>query len=715
MTDQELQDRPIEATSPASADGDVDGAAPDAPEPTVAEATEAAPAPDGSEPTGAEVTEADADAETAPAAVEPAATDADATEPGEAETAPEVVESAAAVEAAVSAEPAWVETAPEAVEPAATDADATEPGEAETAPEVVEPAAAVEAAVSAGPADAEAAPAPMAPPTISAGRFVADALRSAGVKFAFTVPGESFLGLLDALGDAGIKVVATRHEAAAAFMAEAYGQLTGRPAACLGTRAVGAANMSIGIHTARQDSSPVFAIVGQVGRERRGREAFQEVDQVESFGRLAKWAVEVDRVGALAESMEEAVRRALSGRPGPVLISLPEDLLDEPMTPGPSPIARRMTAPPPDAEEVRAVIHLLTDAERPIIVAGGGVLRARATSDLVRLAEILEIPVVAGWRRPDAFPNDHRLYLGMTGYGAAPTVRARLLDADAVLVIGSRLNEITTFGYSIPTPTARWAQVDLEPRRAHAGLSASGIAITSDARTFLRAARERLAGAVHDARSFDERRARNEADRAAYESASIVDATPWDGPGVHPGRVVVTLRDVLPAEAIITTDAGNFGQWAARGFRFRRPGTFIGPTSGAMGYGLPAAITASLVHRDRPVVALTGDGGFAMTMAELETAVRERLRPIVLVFDNGRFGTIRAQQVQRGTGVGVATELGSIDFAAIAEACGARGVHVASDDAFEPALREALASDRATVIHLALDPAWVSVDEPAVV
>ena len=302
----------------------------------------------------------------------------------------------------------------------------------------------------------------------------------------------------------------------------------------------------------------------------------------------------------------------------------------------------------------------------------------------------------------------------MSGYAAPVSVRERLLTADALLVLGCRLNEVASFGYSIPAEGARWAHVDLEPRRAHAGLSAPDVAIGSDARTFLRAAREHLAGAVHDAASFDARRAANEDDRAAYEAGSVVDAGEWDGPGVHPGRVIATLQAVLPMEAILTTDAGNFGQWAARGYRFRRPGTFIGATSGAMGYGLPAAIAASLVHRDRPVVALAGDGGFGMSMSELETAVRERLRTIVLVFDNGRYGTIRAHQAARGTGIGVATELGRVDFAAVARAFGANGVLVEDDAAFEPALREALDADRPTVIHLALDPRWVGVDEPAV-
>jgi acetolactate synthase-1/2/3 large subunit len=545
--------------------------------------------------------------------------------------------------------------------------------------------------------------------TITAGRYVADALRAAGVKVAFTVPGESFLGLLDALGDAGIKVVATRHEGAAAFMAEASAQLTGRPAAVMGTRAVGAANMAIGIHTARQDSSPVFVLVGQVERSRRGREAFQEVDQVETFGRLAKWAVEVERVGALREAMDEATRRAISGRPGPVLLSLPADLLDEPMTDPSPPLARRNTASPPDADEVRSVLHLLTarrttgDHRRRGVLRPGDVRPRPARRDT-------RGPGDGRWRRP-THSRTIIAHLGMTGYGAPPTVRGRLLDADALLVIGCRLNEIASFDYAVPAAGARWAHVDLEPRRAHAGLSAPDIAVAADSRTFLRAARERLAGAVHDAASFERRRAANGADRTDWERATAVDETPWDGPGVHPGHLVATLGSVLPSEAILTTDAGDFSRWAALGYRFRRPGTFVGPTSGAMGYGLPAAIGAALIHRDRPVVALAGDGGFAMTMAELETAVRERLRVIAVVFDNERYGTIHAHQVARGTGVGVATELGPIDFAAVAVGLGARGVRVTEDGEFEPALREALEAERPTVIQVALDQRWISANE----
>ena len=529
------------------------------------------------------------------------------------------------------------------------------------------------------------------------------------------MPGESFLGLLEALDEAGIRVIATRHEGGAAFMAEAHGNLTGRPAACIGTRAVGASNLAIGIHTARQDSTPMFALVGQVERSHLGHEAFQEIDQVGSIGRLAKWAAEPTEASDVAAALASAISEATGGRPGPVLLSLPEDLLDELAPDDARVVPDRSAQVRPSDGDIHAVLELLASAERPVILAGGGILRARTSTDLLRLAELLQVPVIAAWRRPDVISNDHPLYLGMAGLAAASTVRDRLADADAMLVIGCRLSEPTSWDDTIPAVTTRWAHVDIEPHRAP-GVRAADLTVTADARTFLRAANDRLIGkAVLDAGLVGRRQAHNAADRAAWEAAATVDAGAdgWTGPGVHPGRVVTTLREVLPDDAILTTDAGNFAGWAGRGFRFRRPGTFIGPTSGAMGYAVPAAIAAALVHRDRPVVALAGDGGMAMTMAELETATREGARIIVLVFDNERYGTIRMWQARRGTGEGIATELGTVDFAAIARGFGARGVRVERDADLEPALRQALAEERSTVIHLALDRAWVSVDQPA--
>ena len=549
------------------------------------------------------------------------------------------------------------------------------------------------------------------------GRLVAEALRTAGVRYAFMVPGESFLGLVDGLTAVGIRVIAARHEGGAAFMAEAHGNLTGRPAACVGTRAVGSSNLAIGIHTARQDSSPMFALVGQVERPHRGHEAFQEIDQVATIGGLAKWAGEPAEAADVPGILTEAVRHVLGGRPGPVLLSLPEDLLDEP-APDDARISVDRAAPArPSEGDVRAVIELLASAERPVILAGGGVLRARTSTDLLRFAELLQVPIIAGWRRADVVSNDHPLYLGMAGLGAAPSVRERLLAADAMLVIGSRLNEPTSWEDTIPSASTPWAWVDIDPHTPH-GPRPPELTVTADARTFLRAANDRLVGrAVLDAEKVRTRQEHNEADRTAWETSSTVDAgaETWAGPGIHPGKVITTLRAVLPDDAILTTDAGNFAGWAGRGFRFRRPGTFVGPTSGAMGYAIPAAIAAALVHRDRPVVAVVGDGGMGMTMAELETATREGARIIVLVFDNERYGTIRMWQTRRGSGEGVGTELGPVDFVAIARGLGARGVKVERDADLEPALRQALADERSTVIHLVLDRAWVSVDEPATI
>jgi acetolactate synthase-1/2/3 large subunit len=583
-----------------------------------------------------------------------------------------------------------IEPAPEAIEPEPV---APEPG----APEPIAP-------------EKDVAPDAVEGPR-TVGRYIAHTLRAAGVRYAFTVPGESFLGLLDAFEGAGIRVIATRHEGAAAFMAEAHGQLTGRPAVALGTRAVGGSNLAVGIHTARQDSTPMFVAIGQVDRAWRGREAFQEIDQVATLGGLAKWAAEPSTADEIASTMADAVREALGGRPGPVLLSLAEDLLDElmpddvPADPG-RPAPARATD-----DQIRSVIEFLAAAERPVILAGGGVLRARTSTELIKFAELLQVPIIAAWRRADVVSNDHPLFLGMAGFGAPPSVRQRLDAADALVVLGSRLNEPTTFGYAMPRADLPWLHIDLVPGEAR-GSTAPTISITADAKSFLKAANERLLGrAVLDAALVATRQANNAADRAAFEAASIVDAVRWDGPGVHPGRTITTMRRLLPDDAIITTDAGNFASWAGRGFRFRRPGTFLGPTSGAMGYGLPAAIAAALVHRDRPVVALVGDGGLGMTLAEIETAVRVSARVIVVVFDNERYGTIRMWQEGRGTGVGVASELGPVDFAAIARACGARGVRVEHDAEFEPALRAALAADRATVIQVTLDRAWLSIDQ----
>ncbi len=555
-------------------------------------------------------------------------------------------------------------------------------------------------------------PASTAPaPGRTIAHLLADALVATGVDVAFTVPGESFLPLLDALDARGIRVVAARHEGAAAFMAEAWGQLTGRPAVVLGTRAVGAANMAIGVLTARADSSPLVAVVGQVRRDRLGREAFQEADVAGSVGRLAKWGVEIRDPDVAPGAIEEALHRAVDGRPGPVVISIPEDLFTETTSDlrfsgATRPPERR--APEPALPRVSAVLRLLASGSRPVIVAGAGVLRSRGTRDLVRLAETLEVPVIAAWRRGDAFPNDHRLYLGMAGFGAPETVRRRLVEADTLLVLGSRLSEVTTYGFEIPVAGARWAHVDRDPRPADQVEGAPAISLAADADAFLRAALRAVAGAVHEKAAFDARRAANADDRAAYLAASVVAEGPSSDAGVHPGKAVAALQSALPATAVVATDAGNFAGWLARGFRFRRPGTFLGPTSGAMGFAVPAAIAAALWAPDRAAVAVAGDGGFAMTMAELETAVRLRLPVVAVVFDDQRYGMIRDHQVRGGHGT-VATDLGPVDFASVARGLGARGITVSRDEDLAAAFAEAVRAGEPTVVHLLLDRAWTAV------
>jgi acetolactate synthase-1/2/3 large subunit len=359
---------------------------------------------------------------------------------------------------------------------------------------------------------------------------------------------------------------------------------------------------------------------------------------------------------------------------------------------------------------VREVVALLTRAQRPAILAGGGVVAARAQDELVRFSELAAIPVIAAWRRPTAFPNDHPHYLGVTGYGAASTVRTRLEKADALLVLGTRLNEVSSFDYSVPAPHTKWAHVDLLPRaEPKAGLQPATVALAADAGEFLRVAIDELRGY----KAPKERAAAIATNRAAYLAASTFgEDRERHGLGVDPAHVITTLQRVLAEDAILMSDAGNFGLWPARGFRFGRQNGFLGNTSGAMGYGLPAAIAASLCEPSRQVVALCGDGGFGMTMNELETAVRAGARPVVLVFDNRRYGTIAMHQANEGR-ANVATDLGTIDFAAVARAMGAQGGRVSRDVEFEPALRDALAAGRPAVIHLEIDPRWVTPDRYA--
>jgi acetolactate synthase I/II/III large subunit len=543
---------------------------------------------------------------------------------------------------------------------------------------------------------------------ISGGQAVVQALLAAGVDHAFCVPGESFLGLLDALYDAPqIRVIATRHEGGAAFMAEAFGKLTRRPAVCMGTRMVGGGNLAIGIHTAHQDSSPMLALLGQVATGERHREAFQETELAQVFAPIAKWTVEPPRADRLGELTLRGARAAISGRPGPVVISLREDLLAE-QVPDFAPEPLTVSRPGADPHRLGDAMRVLRAAERPLMILGGGVLASQATDLFVRLAETEQIPVTAAWRRPDVFPNEHPLFLGHGGLGAPRSVVQRLLDADVILAVGTRLNEMTSQAYRIPGTGTRLIHVDVWAEGL-GGHRPADVPIQSDAALFAEAFLATAAVAPAPASRLEERRRRNATDRQEYE-ANATASRGRSRPGfLDQQALAAQMRCVLPPDAVVTTDAGNFGGWPARFLRWQKPGTFLGPTSGAMGYSVPAAIAAKLARPERPVVSLVGDGGFLMTGTEVETAVREQVPIVVLVYDNAQYGTIRMHQERDHPGRQIATALGAVDFAAMARALGAAGVMVRDEQEFGPLLQDALHAATPTVFHLRVDPEQISV------
>lgn len=541
-------------------------------------------------------------------------------------------------------------------------------------------------------------------------RAVVAQLKREGVQQAFTVPGESFLSILDALyDDDQIELVATRHEEGAAFAAEAIGKLTGQPALCMSTRGVGSANMAIALHTAFQDSSPLIAIIGQVETPYRHREAFQEVELAPFYAHICKWTAEVTTTARLPEYIHEAARRAISGRPGPVLLSIPTDVLDAECDFTDDHFRPRAVAPrpAPSAYDVEAALDLLLAAERPLIMAGGGVLHAGATPDLVAFAEATGIPVITAYRRYHAFPNRHPLYLGGMGLGAPPTVVARLREADVLLAIGTRFGEFSTATYSAPTPRTRIVHVDIDPDVVGVNFPAE-VGIVANARKALRAFNAALAE-----RGDPRRAGRLESgarDRATYEAASTPEAIPSRTP-VDPTGVLADLDRLLPPETIITGDAGNFWSWFGRYHRFGLPGAFLGPTSGAMGYAMPAALGAAFARPGVPVLAIAGDGGFLMTGQELETAVRHRLPIVALVFNNRSYGTIRMHQERTYPGRVSATALGPVDFALYAQALGAHGERVGDNRDFASALERALALRGPALIEITTDPDLISVGQ----
>ncbi len=529
------------------------------------------------------------------------------------------------------------------------------------------------------------------------GQILVDQLVLHGAEVAFGVPGESYLAVLDALYDSPLRLIATRHEAGAANMAEAYGKLTGRPGICLVTRGPGATHASVGVHTAAQDSTPMILLVGQVARGTIGREGFQELDYRQVFGPIAKWATQVDDPARLPEVMARAFSLACSGRPGPVVVALPEDMLTEPAEVSDA-VRVRTASPSPGPHQLARLAELLAASRRPLAIVGEGGWTAQAGADIVAFAQAAAVPVAVSFRCQDYVDNDAEVYAGHAGIGMAPALARRIADADLLLAIGGRLGEIPSSGYTlleIPRPRQRLVHVHPDPDELGAVYQPE-LGIVSGLPQFAAAVRAREAWP-----SRDDRRAVVTEARAEYETnRHEVRRLPGE---LQLAEVMAVLRERLDPRAILTCGAGNFTVWVHRYFAFRTYPSQLAPRSGSMGYGFPAAIAAKAVAPDRTVVCVAGDGDFLMTGQELATAVQEKLAVVVLIVNNGMYGTIRMHQERQYPGRVMATSLVNPDFVAYARAFGAHGALVRRTDEFADALEEALAAGRPALLELRVD------------
>ena len=529
------------------------------------------------------------------------------------------------------------------------------------------------------------------------GEILIDQLRIHGVRHAFCVPGESYLAALDALHDSDIKLTVCRHESGAAMAAEAMAKVTGRPGICFVTRGPGATNASAGIHVAMQDSSPMIVFVGQVGREMREREAFQELDFRAVFGSMAKWATEIDDPGRIPEIVSRAFHTACNGRPGPVVIALPEDMLRERIV-VPDATAFEPVETWPGLTDMSRLQKMLWAAKKPIVIAGGSRWSEAACAALARFAERFQLPVATTFRRGHLFDALHPCYAGDFGIGPNPKLLARVKGADLVLLIGDRMSEMASQSYTafgIPEPGTKLVHV-------HPGADELGrvyhpaLAINASPTAFC--------ASLEGLQPPNEIAWRGESDAAHADFIAWTEkATPQPG-GVNLGEVMIWLRDNLPKDAIVTLGAGNFAGWVHRFYRSRQFGGLIGSTSGSMGYGFPAALGLKTLHPDRTVVCVAGDGDFLMTGQDFSTAVQYGLPIIVIISDNGMYGTIRMHQERDYPGRVVATELKNPDFAGYGQVFGGFGVSVEKTADFPAAFAAAKASGKPSIIRLKIDP-----------
>jgi len=540
-----------------------------------------------------------------------------------------------------------------------------------------------------------------APHERNGGQILVQQLRIQGTRRVFLVPGESYLPCIDALYDHqdAITPIVCRQESGAGYMAEAYGKLTGEPGVCFVTRGPGATNASIAVHTAFQDSTPMILFVGQVGNDFYEREAFQEIDYRRMFGQMAKWVAQIDRTERIPEFVARAYAVATSGRPGPVVLALPEDTLwGKATVPDMPRHARSHGAPTPAS--LHQLQALLADAERPFLMVGGSGWTPDALRQVEGFAERFGLPVGVAWRRLECFDNDHPHFAGHVGWGMNAALRARVSEADLLIAVGTRMGEATTEGYTlVESPLPRQTLVHVYPDPEELGrVFRATLPIAADVVSFAAA----VAG-LSPAAPVSADRAH--AAHAAYRAEQV----PKDAPGaLNLNAVACHVRDHVPADACITVGAGNYALFAHAYHRFHGVGTSLAPTVGSMGYGLPAAISAKLEHPDRTVVCYAGDGCFQMNLQELGVAMQYRLGIVILVFNNGMWGTIRAHQEREFPGRTIALGFDNPEFSELIRAYHGHGEVVSSDAEFGPAFARALAFAKArqlpALIELRYEP-----------
>jgi len=544
-------------------------------------------------------------------------------------------------------------------------------------------------------------------PTARTGaQLLVDQLRIQEVNRVFCVPGESYLAVLDALHDArDIRLITCRQEGGAAMMAEAYGKLTGRPGICMVTRGPGATNASAGLHVAMQDSTPMILFVGQVARTSTEREAFQELDYRRNFAQLAKWTAQIDDPARVPEFVGRAFRIATSGRPGPVVLAVPEDMLNEPTTAtdGQRVEPLRTEAGP---QRVARLAELLRRAHRPLVLLGGSGWTEAAVEAMQCFAMRNSLPVATTFRRQDRFDNTHPCYAGDVGIGINPKLAQRIRESDLLLVVGARLGEAATSGYRlIDIPVPHQVFIHIHPDEEELGkVYQPSWAIHAD----VASAAQALADL--DLGETCRQRWRPWAEAANADYLAFLEPLPAPG-GLHLGRMIRWLSESLPQDAVICNGAGNFATWVHRYYRYRRLGTQLAPISGSMGYGLPAAISAALQHPERTVVCVAGDGDFMMTSQELSTAVQYRLPVVILIVNNGMYGTIRTHQERHYPGRTIATDLVNPDFVLLAHAHGAHAERVERTEDFPAAFERARSSRRPAVLELAVDPEAITIGQ----